>query len=108
MSRKSSGLINRIESIRQDTFVAAKMTYTQYMTDTAAIALNNLGWGEKRIIEFRNEWEKVYAEYREALSDTPETDYYRYKFDERLKPIRKIEPLIPFETRYEFLKEMRY
>lgn len=107
MSRKNAYLAKQADFRRacQD---AAKKTYTQYLTDCAAIALNRKGWGEKRIREFIDEWGTVYDEFFEALRDGPETDYYRQKLDENLLPLCKTEPLIPFEIRYEFLPEMRY
>ena len=107
MSRKNEYL-QRMEDYRRAAQEATKKTYTQYLTDTAVIALHRKGWGEKRIREFLDEWGAVYDEFFDSLRDVPETDYYRQKLDESLLPLCKTEPLIAFEVRYEFLPEMRY
>ena len=112
MSRKKSGLITRVkEEVRaaeKRMYKAVKATFCQYMTDTACIALNNLGWGKDRIDTFMTEWGKVYDEFHEALEDTPETDYYRVKFDGRVKPICKEDEFQAFEDRYLYMPDMKY
>lgn len=108
MARKQSAFLNQMAEIRRQAQDASRKTFTQYLTDTAVIALHNLGWGEERIRRFIDEWGKVYDEYFDALRTTTETDYYRSKLDERLIPLCKQEPFIKFEDRYEFLPEMKY
>ena len=108
MSRKQSAFLNRMDDIRRSAQEASRKTWCQYLTDTAVIALNNLGWGETRIRKFIDEWGKVYDEFFDALRTTDETDYYRHKLDERLEPMCKQEPFIKFEDRYEFLPDMKY
>lgn len=108
MSRKQSAFLNRMDDIRRAAQEASRKTWCQYLTDTAVIALNNLGWGEDRIRRFLDEWGKVYDTYFDALRDQPETDYCRDKLDERLLPLCKQEPFIKFDDRYEFLPDMKY
>ena len=108
MSRKQSGYLQQIRAERIAAQEASRKTFEQYLADTAVIALNRKGWGEKRIREFLAEWGKVHDEYYDALRTTPETDYYRQKLDEAIKPLCKAEPFVPFEERYEYLPEMRY
>lgn len=108
MSRKQSGFLQAQQDIRRAAQEASRKTFTQYLTDTYVIALNNSGWGETRIRKFLDEWGRVYDEFFDSLRSTPETDYFRQKMDERLKPVCKQEPFIKFEDRYEFLPEMRY
>lgn len=108
MSRKQSAFLNRMDDIRRAAQEASRKTWCQYLTDTAVIALNNLGWGETRIRKFIDEWGKVYDLYFDSLRNMPETDYCRQKLDDSLKPLCTQEPFIPFEDRYEFLPDMRY
>ena len=108
MSRKQSAYLQRVAVMRQAEHEAIKRTYEQYLADTAVIALNNLGWGETKIRRFVDEWAKTFNEYLDAIADEPETDYCRAKIDERLRPILKQEEFVPFEDRYEFLKEVKY
>ena len=108
MARKQSAFFNQMAEIRRQAQEATRKTFTQYLTDTAVIALHNLGWGEDRVRRFVDEWGKVYDQYFDALRNIPESDYYREKLDERLEPLCKQEPLIKFEDRYEFIPDMRY
>ena len=108
MSRKQSALVRQMHEVHRAAVEAARKTWCQYLTDTAVIALNNLGWGEDRIRKFLDEWGSVYDLYFDSLRDVPETDYCRDKLDEGLLPLCKQEPLQPFDERYEFLPQMRY
>lgn len=111
MARKNALLIRQQNEIRlaeYGIYKATKDTYIHYMTDTACIALNNLGWGKERINTFIEEWGKVFDSFVESMQDTAETDYYRAKFDERIKPLCREGDFKPFETRYQFLPEMKY
>jgi len=108
LSRKKSALMMKQNSFTQSMCGATKITWLQYATDTACIALNNLGWGKDRIAAFVAEWGKVYDQFHEALEKTDETDYYRAMFDARVKPISNETEFRPFERRYEFLPEMKY
>ena len=106
---KKSAYLAKQEEFRRASMEAMRETFTHYMTDTCAIALNDLGWGAKRINDFLVLWGKVYDDFFDVLRNTPETDYYRQKFDERLKPLNLPEDdFVPFEQRYEFLPDMRY
>ena len=107
MARKTSAFMEQVREIRRMAQEATRKTYMQYLTDTAVIALNRLGWGDIRIRRFLDEWGKVYDEYFDALRQEPETDYYRTKMDEQIKMFSK-EEFIPFEQRYEFLPEVKY
>lgn len=108
MSRKQSAYLKRVDIERKEYMKAAERTREQFLVDTASIALNNLGWGEKRVREFLAEWGKVHDEFYDAMRDIPEADYYRAKLDDRLKPLCKKEKLIPFKDRYDFLPEEKY
>lgn len=108
MSRKNSAFLERMAENRRVAQEATRKTFMQYMTDTACVTLNEMGWGKERIDTFLTNWGNVYDEFFDALRDTPETDYYRAKFDERVKAICKPEYYKPFEDRYEYLPEMRY
>lgn len=108
MGRKQSGFLQAQNDIRRAAQEASRKTFSQYLTDTAVIALNRLGWGETRIRRFMDEWGRVYDEYFDSLRNVPETDYYRQGLDDALRPLCTQEPFIPFETRYEFLPDMRY
>ena len=108
MSRKQSAFLGQMTEIRKVAQEATRKTFTQYLTDTACVALNEMGWGKERIDTFLTIWGNVYDKFFDALRDTSETDYYRAKLDERVKPICKPEYYKPFEERYEFLPEMRY
>ena len=108
MSRKQSGYLQVMAEIRRAAQDATRKTYEQYLTDTAVIALNNLGWGETKIRRFLDEWGKMYDQFIDALRKEPETDYYRATMDERLKSMCKQEEFIPFEDRYTFLPEVKY
>jgi hypothetical protein len=108
MSRKQSAFLQHMDDIRRAAQEASRKTWCQYLTDTAVIALNNLGWGEDRIRRFLDEWGDVYDMYFDALRDVEETDYCRDRLDGRLLPLCKQQPLEPFDKRYEFLPQMRY
>ena len=108
MSRKQSAFLARQADYRRASQEAMRKTFTQYLTDTLVITLNRKGYGEKRIRDFLELWGQVYDEFFDCLRDVPETDYYRTKLDEVLKPLCTMEPFIPFEGRYEFLPDMRY
>ncbi len=108
MSRKQSGFLERIAVERRAAQEASRKTFSQYLTDTAVVALKRLGWGETRIRRFIDEWGKAYDEYFDSLRNVAETDYYRERLDDALKPVCTQEPFLPFEERYEFLPEMRY
>lgn len=108
MSRKQSAFLQRMDDIRREAQEASRKTFTQYLTDTAVIALSELEWGETRIRRFVDEWGKAYDKYFDSLRNVSETDYYRDKLDERLKPLCTQEPFIPFESRYEFLPDIVY
>lgn len=107
MARKTSAFMEQVRDIRRMAQEATRKTYTQYLTDTAVIALNRLGWGDTRIRRFLDEWGKVYDEFFDSLRQEPETDYYRTKMDEQIKMFSK-EEFEPFEQRYEFLPEVKY
>jgi len=108
LARKTSAFMEQVRDIRRMAQEATRKTYMQYLTDTAVIALNNLGWSETKIRRFLDEWGKVYDEFFDVLRQEPETDYCRAKIDERLRPICKQEEFVTFEDRYEFLKEVKY
>ena len=108
MSRKQSGYLQVMAEIRRAAQEATRKTYEQYLTDTAVIALNNLGWGETKIRRFLDEWGKMYDHFFDALRKEPETDYYRATMDERLKSMCKQEEFVPFEDRCTFLPELKY
>lgn len=108
MARKTSAFMEQVRDIRRMAQEATRRTYMQYLTDTAVIALNRLGWGETKIRRFVDEWSKTFNAYSDAIGDGPETDYCRAKIDERLRPICKQEEFVTFEDRYEFLKEVKY
>jgi len=108
MSRKQSGFLRDQADIRRAAQEASRKTFTQYLTDTAALALHKRGYGEKRIRRFMDDWGEMYDLYFDALRNVPETDYCRQKLDDNLKPLCKTEPFIPFDDRYEFLPDMRY
>ena len=105
---KKSGLLAREKQQRDITQKATKATFVQYMTDTAVIALNQMGWGKERLLNFVELWGRVYDEYFDALRNVPETDYYRTKLDEYVKRFEEPDRYKPFEERYEYLPEMRY
>lgn len=105
---KKSGLLARQKRDRDIIQKATKETFIQYMTDTAVIALNQMGWGKDRLQTFVEVWGHVYDEYFDALRNVPETDYYRAKLDENVRRFETPERYKPFEERYEFLPEMRY
>ncbi len=108
MSRKNSAFLQQMNELRIASQNATKETYTQYLTDTLVLTLNDYGWGEQRIRKLLADWGKVYDEYFDALRKEPETDYYRSKMDERIKDICKSGDWIPFEDRYRYLPEMKY
>lgn len=108
MSRKQSGFLQQQSEIRRAAQEASRKTFTQYLTDTAVIALNEMGFGETRIRKFLEIWGKIYDDYFDSLRKTSETDYFRSKLDEHLKPLCKQEEFIPFEDRYEFLPDIVY
>lgn len=108
MGRKQSAFLQQMEAIRREAQEASRKTFEQYLTDTAVIALAELGWGETRIRRFIDEWGKAYDKYFDSLRKVPETDYYRAALDARLKPVCKQEKFIPFEVRYEFLPDIFY
>jgi hypothetical protein len=108
MSRKQSGFLQEQQRIRREAQEASRKTFTQYLTDTAVIALNNLGWGEERIRRFIIAWGQAYDDYFDCLRTVPEADYYRQKLDDRIRPLCTQEPFVRFEDRYEFLPDLKY
>lgn len=108
MSRKQSSLMVQIDAIKREMQRVTKNTFIQYMTDTACITLNDMGWGKDRIDSFLTKWGQTYDEFFPALQNEAETDYYRAKLDERCKAINKPPEWKSFEERYEYLPEMRY
>lgn len=107
MSRRNAFLAMQ-EEYRRASMEAMKKTTDQYLTDCATIALNRLGWGEKRIREFLETWGAVYNEFYDAIRDVPETDYCRAKMDECIGQICRSGDWTPFEQRYDYLKDVRY
>ena len=108
MSRKQSAFLQQMHDIRRAAQEASRKTFSQYLTDTCVIALHEMGWGEVKIRQFIELWQQTYDCFFDALRTTPESDYYREKLDERLKPLCKYEPFVKFEDRYEFLPDMKY
>lgn len=109
MSRKTSDFMKRMADIRRDAQEATRKTFTQYLVDTSVITLNEqFGFGKERIQVFLEEWGKVYDLYFDSLRTVDETDYYREKLDERLRPLYAGEHFEPFEDRYLFLPDIKY
>ena len=108
MGRKQSAYLARLQEEKLVEMNAVKKLWVQYLTDTMAITMNRKGWGAKRIEAFLDDWGKVYDEFYDALLSVPETDYYRAKMDEILKPLNIMEEFKEFEKRYPFLPEVRY
>ena len=104
---KKSAYLDRVKELRRAAQEATRKTFTQYLTDTACIALNDMGWGKDRIDKFLDLWGAAYDKFFDALRNEPETDYCRVKLDERCKLICKTE-FKPFDERYQFLQEVRY
>lgn len=93
---------------RQTEREAIRKLFTQYLTDTACLALNDMGWGKDRIDTFLTKWGEEYDQFFDTLRNLPETDYLRVKFDERIKAICKPEYYEPFEQRYPYMPEVKY
>lgn len=109
MSRKQSGFLAQMADIRRAAQEASRKTFTQYLVDTAAITLNEeFGFGKERIQTFLKVWGEQYDLFFDALRQTDETDYYRHKLDERLRPLYTGDDFSPFEDRYQFLPDMKY
>ncbi|MCD8008141.1 MAG: hypothetical protein LUF68_04295 [Clostridiales bacterium] len=80
-------------------------TYSQYVFDMACLTLNEeFGFGKERLQRFHAELSKRQAEYQDALDTGPESGYMQTVLDRRLAQI--LGEIKPFETRYEWLKEI--
>lgn len=98
-----------MEDLRRAAQEASRKTFTQYLTDCCVLALHESGWGRQRISDFLTRWGKIYDFYFDALRTEAESDYLRQKLDEAIRPLcDPAEPFIPFEARYEFLREITY
>ena len=106
--RRKNAYLKRQEEFRIASMEAMKKTIDQYLIDCATIALNRMGWGEKRIREFLEELGAVHNEFYDAIRNVPETDYCRAKMDECIERICKSGDWTPFEQRYEYMKDVRY
>lgn len=90
---------------------AEKETYIQFMTDTLILTLNDpaiMGkdvFGEKRIRRVVEAWGKVFDKYHGALEKDDEQDYWQIKMDMNLKGILGEKDFVPFEKRYEWVKQ---
>lgn len=113
MAKKGS-FAEQIEERRRLAQQATRETYTQYLTDTLIMTLNDpevMGkdvFGEARIRKILAAWGKKYDEYFDALTKSAEADYYREKMDAHIKAICKSGDFVPFEKRYDWLPEITY
>ena len=83
----------------------------QQNIDMLQIALHKLhGMGEKRIWELLMEMKDLFDYFSPAFDvKDPECDYYRELLDRALSEnCGKEHPLIPFNERYEYLKQVNY
>ena len=109
-----NGYLQRQKQFTHAAQDATRQTYTQFLTDTLILTLNDsevMGkdtFGEERIRKVLDAWGKKYDEFFEALMKTPETDYVRQKMDNALKAICKSGKFVPFEKRYDYLPEISY
>lgn len=112
---KQSGYLKRKQQEIGVWRQATKDTYIQFMTDVVMITLNNpdvMGkdvFGEKRIADrVVPGMERIFDEYHGALEKGPEADYYQEKLDERLRKILKKRGVVPFQSRYDWVRKPKY
>jgi len=95
---------NQISSWRR----AEKETYIQFMTDTLIDTLNDpevMGkdvFGQERILGVIHGWQKKFRFWHPALEKRDDTDWYRKRFDDKIRGIVGDENFTPFEDRYEW------
>lgn len=99
---KKSGLLQRIQTEREQSNRLTMRFTRQTMMDCAMIALNReFGFGADRLIRFQDAVKKVYCDFAEVWNaDDPDTEYARAKLDEALKRICG-QYFAPWEERYQ-------
>ena len=108
---KQSGFMAKQLAMRQALIDATERVTQQLMMDTLQIVLHSeLGFGYDRIMRITKAWGSEYNHYHDALNAKhAEADVLRVHLDRELADILKgHQDLIPFEERYQEIKEIAY
>ena len=106
--------LDRIKQEREDYQFSAEMTERQYVTDLFMIVLNDPEIMGKDVFGYKRQRRIVeavfhkYDDYHDALTNSPEADYYRAKLDEAIRRFIPNEAFSPFEVRYDYVKQEDY
>lgn len=109
-----NGYLERRAFERQQLLKIGIQTGRQQIIDALTVALNNpdvMGsdtCGETRIIRICQGVKTELERYALAWTSEDEADYFRVKLDERLQQILSGQTIVPFETRYEFIRKIKY
>ena len=100
MSKKNA-LVDRMQQIRKDTFIATQHFTRQLCMDQAAIILNrDFGFGAERLMRFNQAMIELYGEYAGIWNeDTKDVEYSKATMDAALKQIYG-DKFQPWEVRY--------
>lgn len=96
---------------RREAFEIGLCIGKQQIIDYLQIALRTKhGMGEKRLWELLQDIKALYDEFFPAFDVRhPECDYYRERLDRALnESCGKEHPLVPFNKRYEYMKQVQY
>lgn len=98
---KKNAFLDRMEREKQAAMLQTHRFTRQLMCDLAFIALNRrFGLGAKRLTEFANDLQVLYAEYADLWNgDTADTEYSRAALDAKLRQIFG-DDFHPWEVRY--------
>ena len=108
---KQSGFMQKQLAMRQALIDATERVTQQLMIDTLQIVLHNeLGFGYDRIMRITKAWGSEYNHYHDVFNvKHAEADVLRVHLDRELTDILKgRQELIPFEERYQEIKEITY
>ncbi len=104
-------LVQRMAAEKQAAFDIGLQIGRQQTIDFMQIALRTKhGIGEKRMWEMLQTIKSLYDEFWPAFDvKHTECDYYQERLDRALgESCGKEHPLVPFNERYEYMKQVRY
>ena len=97
---KRNSYLDRVQKQKEAAALEAHRFTRQLMVDLPYIALARQGLGKKRLTQYANDLQEIFAEYADIWNgDDPDTEFARAKLDEKLRQIFG-DDFQPWEVRY--------